>query len=458
MTKQIRINAFTQCSICPQSKGQWKNPADHSSTGYRDLDFWIDLAKTLERGCVDALFFADVHGVYDVFGGSMDAGIQHAVQFPGNDPTTLATVLARETRHLGFIFTLSTTYYPPFHAAKLFSSLDHFTGGRIGWNIVTSYLESAYKNGLGSHPLEHDERYDQADEYLDVVYKLWEHSWEEDAVSRDVHADVHTDPTKIHRINHKGQYYSVQGPHMCEPSPQRTPFLVQAGQSGRGTEFGAKHAEALFCGFRDIEEAKEKTRIIRDLCEANGRSRDAIKILPGVCIVCAPTEQEAQKKYREYLSYSSPEGALALFGGWTGIDLAGLEPESVLDNMESQGMQFLAQWFNSDDPNNRATLKDVMEYMSIGSLAKVVVGTPSQIADYLEAMVDEADVDGFNFIPVAQPASTLELVDLVIPELQKRGRFKTHYEGNTLRENFSCTSHPRLDPKHHAFTLSMESP
>jgi len=456
MKKQIRINAFTQCSVCPQSKGQWKNPGDNTSIGYKDLDHWVDLVKTLERGCVDALFFADVHGVYDVYGGNMNAGIQHAVQFPGNDPTTLATALARETEHLGLIFTLSTTYYPPFHAAKLFSSLDHFTGGRVGWNIVTSYLESAYKNGLGSEPLEHDERYDQADEYLDVVYKLWEHSWDEDAIVRDTANEMHTDPAKIHKINHQGKYYSVQGPHMCEPSIQRTPFLVQAGQSGRGTEFGSKHAEALFCGFRSLEEATEKTKIIRDLCESTGRPRDAIKVLPGVCLIVGETEQEAQEKYKEYLSHSAPEGALALFGGWTGIDLAGIDADAVLGNMDSQGMQFLAQWFNSDDPDNQATLQDVMDYMSIGSLAKVVVGDPSQVADYLEEMVDVADVDGFNIIPVAQPASTLELVDLVIPELQKRGRFRTEYEGSTLRENFLGEGNQRLDKTHHAFKLGLE--
>jgi len=455
MAKHIHINGFTQCSIGPQSKGQWKHPSDNTSKGYRDVEHWVDLVKTMERGCLDALFFADVHGVYDVYGGGMDAGIQHAVQFPGNDPTTLATVLARETEHLGFIFTLSTTYYPPFHAAKLFSSLDHFTGGRVSWNIVTSYLESAYKNGLGEEPLEHDERYDQADEYLDVVYKLWEHSWEEDAIIRDVKNDVHTDPSKIHLINHKGKYYDVRGPHMCEPSVQRTPMLVQAGQSDRGLAFGTKHGEALFIGLRSLEEATAKTKMIRDMTEAHGRPSNSIKLMQGVCLIIGETEAEAKKKYEDYLSHASPEGALALFGGWTGIDLAGVPYDSVLGNMDSDGMQFLARWFNSDDPNGGATLQDVADYMSIGSLATVIVGSAEQVADQLEELVDIGGVDGFNVIPVTQPGSTLELVDLLIPELQKRGRFRKSYEGTTIRENFLGKGNTRLDPSHPAFKVSI---
>lgn len=452
MSKLIHINAFTQCSICPQSKGQWKNPADNTSQGYKDVNHWIDLVKTLERGCIDSLFFADIHGVYDVYGGSMNAGVRHAVQFPGNDPTTLAALLAHVTKNIGFIFTLSTTYYPPYHAAKLFSTLDHFTGGRVAWNIVTSYLESAYKNGLGSTPLEHDARYDQADEYMEVVYKLWEHSWNEGAIIRDTKNDVHTDPEKINLINHKGEHYTVRGPHMCEPSVQRTPFLVQAGQSPRGMQFGTKHGEGLFVGFRNLAEATQGSKAMRDMAEAAGRSRDSIKLMMGISIVVGETEEEAKEKFKEYLSYASPEGALALFGGWTGIDLSGIEPDTVLGKMESQGMQFLAQWFNEVDPNKKgATLQDVMNHMSLASLANVIVGNPTQVADELLEYIDVGGVDGFNIIPIVQPQSAYELVDLLIPELQKRGRFRTAYEGSTLRETFMGEGQTKLEASHPAF-------
>ena len=221
--------------------------------------FWVDLARTLEAGCFDSIFFADVHGAYDVYKGSAEAGIRHAVQFPGNDPTMLFPAMAQATRHLGFISTYSTTYYPPFHTAKLFSSLDHFTGGRVGWNIVTSYLDSACRNGLGEM-LPHDQRYERAEEYMEVAYKLWEASWEENAIVRDSARDMHTDPARVHAINHKGKYFEVEGPHMCEPSPQRTPFLLQAGQSSRGVAFGARHGEALFLVYPTIEVTRAARR------------------------------------------------------------------------------------------------------------------------------------------------------------------------------------------------------
>ena len=213
MKKIIHLNAFSQCAAALQSFGQFRNPRDRTSREYTSTRFWVELARELEAGCFDALFFADIHGVYDVYKGGSKAGIQHAVQFPGNDPTLLFPALAQATRHLGFISTYSTTYYPPFHTAKLFSSLDHFTGGRAGWNIVTSYLDSACRNGLGEM-LSHDQRYERAEEYMEVVYKLWEASWEEDAVVRDSARDMHTDPARVHPINHKGRYFEVEGPHM----------------------------------------------------------------------------------------------------------------------------------------------------------------------------------------------------------------------------------------------------
>lgn len=224
MSGHIHLCAFTQCSPCPQAKGQWRNPRDQSSPGYRDVEFWVDIARTLDRGLVDALFFADIHGVYDVYGGSMEAGVRHAVQFPGNDPSVLLPLLARETRGLGFVVTHSTSYYPPFHTAKLFSSLDHFAGGRVGWNIVTSYLDSAARNGMGGAPLPHDQRYDRADEFMEVVGKLWEKSWRDGSVVRDAEADVHTDPSGVRKIHHTGVTSTWKAPTCVSPPRSERPF------------------------------------------------------------------------------------------------------------------------------------------------------------------------------------------------------------------------------------------
>jgi FMN-dependent oxidoreductase (nitrilotriacetate monooxygenase family) len=443
----IHLNAFTQCSVGLQSFGQWRNPRDHTPLGYKDLRFWIEIAQTLERGCFDSLFFADVHGVYDVYQGKSDAGIRYAVQFPGNDPTVLIPVLAHATRNLGFIVTYSTTYYPPYHTAKLFSSLDHFTNGRIGWNIVTSYLPSAYRNGMGQI-LPHDERYERAEEYMEVVYKLWEQSWEEDAVVQDAEHNVFTDPAKVHAINHQGKYFAVQGPHMCEPSPQRTPLLLQAGQSKRGTRFGVKHGEALFVSYPNVETAKVHTVRIREAVAAQGRNPRHVKLLAEVAVIVEETEREARAKEQRLRTYASPEGAFALYGGWTGVDLAQLKDSDVLENFPSEGIQNVARWFARLDPTRVWTLAEVGKEMKVAGTAVLIVGDPRQVADELERWVDEGGVDGFNLVPIYQPGSHTDFVDLVVPELQRRGRMRTTYEGTTLREHFFGKGQHRLVAEH----------
>jgi long-chain alkane monooxygenase len=443
----MHFNAFTQCAVGLQSFGQWRNPRDRTPTGYKDVRFWIEIAQILERGCFDALFFADVHGVYDVYQQKPDAGIRYAVQFPGNDPTLLLPALAQATQYLGFIVTYSTTYYPPYHTAKLFSSLDHFTNGRIGWNIVTSYLPSAYRNGMGQ-PLPHDERYDRADEYMEVLYKLWEQSWDEDAVVRDVEHNMFADPARVHAINHQGKYFSVQGPHMCEPSPQRTPLLLQAGQSKRGTQFGATHAEALFVSYPNTETAKIHTTRIRGSIAAQGRDPRHVKLLSEVAVIVAETEREARAKEQQLRSYATAEGAFTLYGGWTGVDLAQLKDDEELKNSRSEGIQNVARWFTKQDPTKRWTLAEVGEAMKLAGTAVILVGTPMHVADELERWADEGEVDGFNLVPIEQPGSQRDFVDLVVPELQRRGRMRTAYEGTTLREHVLGKGHARLVADH----------
>ena len=444
MSGHIHLCAFTQCSPCPQAKGQWRNPRDRSSPGYRDVGFWIDVAKTLDRGLVDALFFADIHGVYDVYGGSMDAGVRHAVQFPGNDPSVLLPLLARETRGLGFVITHSTTYYPPFHTAKLFSSLDHFTSGRVGWNIVTSYLGSAYRNGLGGEPLPHDARYDRADEFMEVVGALWEKSWEEGAAVRDAAADVHTDPACVHKIHHSGEHFSVEGPHMCEPSPQRTPFLVQAGTSPRGIAFAARHAEAMFVTLGGGANPRAVKDAVVAATEAAGRASDSLKLLSGLCLVVGESEAEARAKYDALREYGSPEGAFALFGGWSGVDLAPYAMSDRVRDFTSGGIESVGGLL-SKLAGPEGTFGDLADKVRLG-MHRVIVGSAEQVVDRMEKMIDDAGIDGFNIMPNVQPGGFDDLVDLVIPELQRRGRFRTAYEGATLRERFGGSA--RLPEDH----------
>ncbi|MGH7916918.1 MAG: LLM class flavin-dependent oxidoreductase [Candidatus Binataceae bacterium] len=452
MKKLIHLNAFNQCSAALQSFGQYRNPRDLTSQGYTQTRHWIELAQLLERGCFDSLFFADVHGAYDVYRGNAEAGIRHAVQFPGNDPTVLFPALAHATRHLGFIATYSTAYYPPFHTAKLFSSLDHFTNGRVGWNIVTSYLDSASRNGLGTL-LSHDQRYERAEEYMQVMYKLWEASWEDDAIVRDGARDMHTDPARVHAINHKGAWFEVAGPHMCEPSPQRTPLLLQAGQSGRGVRFGARHGEALFVTYPTIAAATPRVARIRAAVRDQGRNPDHVKLLAGIAVVVAESAEEARLKERRLRSYASPEGGFALFGGWTGIDLSRFNDNDVLTRFDSEGIKAAARWFTALDPERPATLAQAREEMKLASLIPLVTGDPIQVADEIERWIDVAGVDGLNLVPIYQPGSFADFVELVVPELQRRGRVRESFDGRTLREHL-FEGHRYMMPDHPGWKLA----
>ena len=451
MAKQIHMNAFTQCCIGHHSIGQWKHPLDRPLYGYKDVHYWQELARILEAGFFDTLFLADVHGTYNVYRGSRETAVRHAVQFPSNDPTLIIPAMAAVTRHLGFASTFSTTYFPPYHTAKLFSTLDHLTSGRAAWNIVTSYLADANANfGIGEQ-LAHDERYDRAEEYMDVVYQLWEHSWEEDAMVRDQVHDMLIDPAKVHEINYDGRYFKVPGPHMCEPSPQRTPVLYQAGQSGRGVQFAARHAEAIFAIHPNIDACREGVKQLTEALAAQGRVRDQVKYFPGITIVVAPTDAEAQLKLETCRKYRSPEGALALYCGWIGIDVSKLDSGKSIRDMKTDAIQGLLNHFATIDPTRDWTIDEIGEFLSIGSVMPKLAGSPQTVADELERWIDEGGCDGFNLVPVTQPHGFKEFADLVVPELQRRGRMRTRYEGETLRELYFGRGHARLDPGHVAF-------
>ncbi len=450
MAKQIHMNAFTQCCIGHHSIGQWKHPLDRPLDGYRNVHYWVELARILEAGLFDALFLADVHGTYSVYRGSREAAVRYGTQFPSNDPTLIIPAMAAATRHLGFAATYSTSYYPPYHTAKLFSTLDHLTDGRVAWNIVTSYLHDANANfGLGE-VLPHDQRYDRAEEYMEVCYQLWEHSWEENAMVRDIKCDMLIDPNKVHEINFKGRYFDVPGPHMCEPSLQRTPVLFQAGQSGRGIQFAARHAEAIFAIHPTIESCRAGVKGLLQALKAEGRRRDEVRYFPGVTVIVAPTDAEAEQKLETCRQYASVEGALALFCGWVGIDLAALPSGKRLKDMKTDAIQGLIGYFAVVDPDREWTLDEIGQFISIGSVMPKIVGSPQTVADELERWMDDSGCDGFNLVPVTQPQGFRDFVDLVVPELQRRGRMPLAYAASTLRENYFGAGKVRLGKKHAA--------
>ena len=251
----LSLFAFDVFAPAHLTSGSWRNEGDQGHR-YTDLKYWTGIAQMLEKAGFDGIFFADNVGYHDVYRGNGDAALRDAAQFPINDPTVLISGMAAVTKHLTFGVTVSATYEPPYLLARKFSTLDHLTAGRVGWNIVTSYSEAAARNLGKQQQLSPAERYDLADEYMDVVYKLWEGSFEEDAVVRDAESATYIDPAKVHPINHSGEHFTVPGFHLCEPSPQRTPVLFQAGASSRGMEFGGKHAEAVFIQGTSVEGAK----------------------------------------------------------------------------------------------------------------------------------------------------------------------------------------------------------
>jgi FMN-dependent oxidoreductase (nitrilotriacetate monooxygenase family) len=228
MVKQLHLNGFEMNTVSHINHGLWVHP-DNRRDQYTDIEYWIETAKLLEKGLFDAMFIADVVGTYDVYRGSRDPAVERGIQVPNNDPFLIVPAMAAATSRLGFAVTFSTTYESPFANARRFSTLDHLTNGRVAWNVVTGYLPDAARNFGLSEQVKHDVRYEVAEEFLDVSYKLWEGSWEQDAVVRDRLRKIYTDPSKVHEIGHAGKYFTVDGPHLSEPSPQRTPVIYQAG-------------------------------------------------------------------------------------------------------------------------------------------------------------------------------------------------------------------------------------
>jgi FMN-dependent oxidoreductase (nitrilotriacetate monooxygenase family) len=431
VAKEIRLNAFDMNCVAHQSPGLWRHPRDRSRE-YRRLDGWIALARTLERGLFDGLFLADVLGVYDVFGGTPDSALRHAIQVPVNDPLLLVPAMAAATRHLGFGVTVTLSYEPPFPFARRMSTLDHLTNGRIGWNVVTGYLDSAAKGMGAAGQRRHDDRYEVAEDYMQVVYKLWEGSWADDAVAADPASGIFTRPDRVRKVHHDGPHYRLDAQHLSEPSPQRTPVLYQAGTSPAGRAFAAAHAECVFMSGPSKKVTAPRVAAIRKLAEPLGRGR--ILMFAMMTVILAPTDEEARAKYEDYRKYVDPEGALTLMSGWTGVDFSRFDPDQVVEHVESEAGRTALENITRADPDRRWTVREVAEHVSIGGIGPVVVGSPATVADELEARIEETDLDGFNLTFVVRPDTFVDVADMLVPELQRRGRYKRAYEPGTLRE------------------------
>ncbi|MBV6589517.1 LLM class flavin-dependent oxidoreductase, partial [Acinetobacter baumannii] len=424
MTKRISFNAFEMNCIAHQSPGLWRHPQDRS-VEYKDLEYWTDLAQILERGFFDGIFIADVLGIYDVYHQSAEHALIGAVQVPVNDPLQIVPAMAAVTKHLGFGVTTSISFEHPYPFARRISTLDHLTKGRVGWNIVTSYLESGSKNlGLKTQ-VNHDNRYDIADEYLEVLYKLWEGSWEEGSVLRDRESGIFADYKKVHPIQHEGKYFTVPGIHICEPSPQRTPVLYQAGASSRGQKFASQNAECVFIAAPSKIATKKVVQGIRQKLVQEGRDPYSVKIYALLSIVTDETDAKSQAKFKEYQSYGSYDGALTLLSGWSGVDFSQYQPTDKVEYIQTNAIQSLLDSYVNADPERVWTIEEIANWNSLGGNGPVLVGSAETVSDALQQWVEDTDVDGFNLAYILAHQTFADVVEFIVPELQKRGVYQT---------------------------------
>jgi FMN-dependent oxidoreductase (nitrilotriacetate monooxygenase family) len=451
MTKQILLNAFAMNTPTHQSPGLWRHPRSRSLE-FNRLPIWLEMAKLLEQGLFDGLFLADVLGPYDVYGGNARAAVTTGAQLPVNDPLMLVPAMAAVTTNLAFGVTVSLSYEPPYTMARRFSTLDHLTDGRIGWNIVTSYLDSAARAMGQARQRGHDDRYAVAEDYMAAIYKLWEQSWEDGAVLADRARGIYADPDRVHVIRHKSDYLTMEALHMSEPSPQRTPVLYQAGSSPAGQSFAARHAECVFVSGPSAAVVGPRVAKLRQSLVAAGRRPDSVKVFSLATAILAPTGVEARDKLAEYRSFVDPIGALTLMGGWMGVDYAGYALDQKIRYIDNDEGRTAMANFTRGDSSREWTVGEVAEYVAIGGAGPVFTGSPAEVADQMALWMEQTDVDGFNLAYAVLPETFADIVTLLVPELQARGLYKTRYTEGTLREKLFGQG-PRLSAPHPAAAL-----
>ncbi|MFF1795557.1 LLM class flavin-dependent oxidoreductase [Kitasatospora sp. NPDC058263] len=404
----------------------WLHPGCDSAR-VTDIHYYLELARLAERGLLDSVFIADAlwHKPRSNYCG-------------GLEPLTVLSGLALGTEHIGLIATASTSYYEPFHLARMFSSLDHISGGRVGWNIVVSNSVNEARNFNRPAMLPHQQRYDRADEFLAVAHRLWE-SWDEDAVVRDRANGHYTDPDRIHRIDHQGEYFAVRGPLNIQRSPQSRPFLVQAGASEAGRSFAARHADAVFTVQENVRDGARFRTEMRRRAAANGRT---VKVLPGLIPIVGATQAEADEKKRELTGLQAVDYALEHISMMLNVDITDCAvdapfPVERLPPADSiQGNRTTYELITGMARRPGTTVGDIIAHQGFGRGHLVVPGTPERIADVIGTWVGEGAADGFNLMPAVFPAGLADFVDEVVPLLQERGLFRTKYDETLLRRRY----------------------
>ncbi|MGN5734979.1 LLM class flavin-dependent oxidoreductase [Arthrobacter psychrochitiniphilus] len=406
----------------------WRHP-ESSAARVGQIQYFEELAQLAETGCLDAVFFADGHAV----------NRQYSAGVPGLlEPITALSAMARATTHIGLVTTVSSSFYTPFHAARMLASLDHISGGRVGANIVTSMFDTEAQNhGFAALP-SHAERYERANEFVRVLGQLWD-SWSDEALPRDREKGMFLDPEQIQPINHVGKYFQVAGPLNVPRSPQGRPVLFQAGSSEAGRDFAAQFAEAIYSVSWDQDSALEFATDIRRRLDAAGRAGTQVPVLPGLVTYVGASREEALAKKRALDAYLDIDAAITQLNIFTGMDyrthglddlVAPLAPASTFTGPQGRYLT-VARIIETKQP----TLRELLGFLAAGGGHATMIGTPTEVADEMVAWFESGACDGFNLMCPAYPDSLRDFVDLVVPILQERGLFRTSYEGSTLREN-----------------------
>jgi FMN-dependent oxidoreductase (nitrilotriacetate monooxygenase family) len=439
--KPIRLGMFQVMGPA----GQWRLPAN-TSTDFLDLGHWVTMAKRLDQAGVDFLFLADDYAYPVVDEHVVPRAIERAVQFPKGDPVVLLSALALATERLGLVATVSTTIEKPQIVARRFATLDHLTGGRLGWNVVTGAGQNASALLFGEPLIPHDERYARAEEHVRLAMELWEGVWEDDALIEDRESGTYADSDKVHEIDTHGRWHGARGVLTVPPSPQRTPLLFQAGASTSGRGFAADYAEAVFLASEPAATAAQIASV-RDLLEQNGRGRDAVVFLSAGTFVVAPTEEEALAKRAAQSSFWTLEDAAASYAFFTGLDLMSMDLDGPLATTRTETGRTNVERFSGENGAPALTVRQILEEFQRNSvMGAPFVGDPVQVVDQAEAFLAETGADGFLVQP--DPTGTFDdFLDLVLPEMRRRGMVAAPaVAGETLRERMF--GHPHLPDSH----------
>jgi FMN-dependent oxidoreductase (nitrilotriacetate monooxygenase family) len=432
--RHAHLLAFIQHGVNSHATGMWRNPKDKVNWDWTRPPYWQHMARTMERGLFDAIFIADELAPYNNYEGSSDACVKYAVQCPTHEPSTLVPILTGATEHLGVGVTLSTAFEHPYSMVRRLSSLDHLSGGRVAWNIVSSYSKSEW-DAYGASMSVRQDRYARMEEYLELCHKLWR-SWEPDAILADKASGIFADPAKVHEVDHEGEYFRCRGRSFVCRSPQGHPVLWQAGSSERGRDFAAKHAEAVFAVHPTVERMRQYTDDLNERLYGKFQRRPgSVKLIYGLQTVVAETRSEAREKHARIQAQIPLEGALAWISGHFGPDFSKYSLDEHVQNIEIPGIQGLFESIIYAKNGAPLTVREAALYYAQGMGMPIAVGSPSDIADQMEHYMDVGGADGFMLIATHTPGCFEEFIDLVVPELQRRGRYRKRYAGKTLREN-----------------------